>query len=111
MHEDVISKLRRAGQLTHMANGREGVPITLQFKGKVPQLQRSERKRWLEDLFKDWTSKHDHLPVEIDAQSVSLSGQTIDAKCSIDHIDDIRQASEIDGLQLEVARVIQAAND
>ena len=109
MDEEIIQKLRREGQLTPMPDGQEGVPITLQFKGEVPALQRPERKLWLEGVFTDWQEQQSHLPVQIEAGSVSLSGQTVDAVVATGQLDEVRKAAESSDLHVEIVRTIQAA--
>jgi hypothetical protein len=111
MDEDIIKKLRREGQLTPMPDGHEGVPITLHFKGKLPALQRPERKQWLQHFFSEWHATQPHLPLQLDTRSVSLSGQTVIAVGSAEQLDDIRKAAESSDLHVEIVRSMLVGGD
>ena len=105
--EDRISKLRRDQKLARMPDGSEGVPISLQYKGSVPPLPREERKRWLLDHFAGLENKLSHLGIHLDPKTLSLSGQTVEAVCSVDCVEQVRKAVEPEQHEVTVVRSFQ----
>lgn len=110
MDEQLINKLRDKQNLLQMPDGSEGVAVTMQFKGAVPALPRPERKKWLLQHFSSIGKELAGMPVQIDSVSVSVSGQTIEAICSVDRLADLRAVVEPKGLRVDVVRTIQAAS-
>lgn len=108
MEGSIIHKLRQNQQLQRMADGREGVPITVQFKGPVPALPRPERKEWLAQHFGDLKRELADLPIQMDTASISLSGQTVEAICAVDYIEKLRSLCAGGEHDIEIIRTIQA---
>jgi|SRR5882724_1785123 len=110
MDEELIKKLRDQQNLLHMPDGSEGVAVTVQFKGSVPALPRQERKKWLLNHFSSIGKELAGIPLQIDNQSVSISGQTIEAVCAVDHLAELRAVVEPKGHRVDIVRTIQAAS-
>ena len=112
MDEDhvVIAKLRQDQRLEKMADGAEGVPISLQYKGSVPSLPRPERKQWLLERFNHLEDKLSHLGIEFDSQTLSLSGQTVEARCNANCFEQVRKALPSDEYAITVVRKLQVTS-
>ena len=110
MEEHVIQELRKKQSLHPLPQGNEGVMVTLQFKGDVPAKGRPERKQWLVDHFNCVEKSLIDLPVKIDTQSVSVSGQTIEAVCDVNHLADLRAVVEPTGHRVDIMRTVQVVS-
>ncbi|PWU19764.1 MAG: hypothetical protein C5B50_05760 [Verrucomicrobia bacterium] len=108
MDQKLLEKLRQKQGLVQMPDGSEGVPVTLQFKGEVPAAPRPERKRWLINHFCGLGKQLANFPVMIDPDSVSVSGQTVEAVCPTDRLSEFRAAVEPTGHRVDVLRTMQA---
>jgi len=108
MDQHLIEKLRLGQSLKKMQDGSEGVSVTVQFPGKVPAVSRPERKEWLREHFAQLGARLADLPVHLDTASVSVSGQTVEATCSLDCLPKLQQALESNGHKVEIVRTIQA---
>src|SRR4029450_3866892 len=85
-----VDKLRRDQSLRELPDGREGIDVTLQFVGSVPAESRPERKDWLKKRFSKANELFD-APLDLKPESLSVSGQSIDATVPVDDFDDIRE--------------------
>lgn len=109
MDAKVVDKLRRDQSLHELPDGREGVDVTLQFVGSVPAESRPERRDWLEKCFSNVKERFDaHL--DLKPESLSVSGQSIDATVPVDEFDDIRDRLAVEGVRLAVTRMIKVVD-
>lgn len=104
--QKVLDRLRQAQALHELPDGREGIDVTLQFVGKVPQVGRAERKEWLASRF---SSANNHLSeaVALEPQSLSTSAQSIQAVVPVTAFDSIRQQLSADEIRVEVVQTYQ----
>ncbi len=109
MDEHLIERLRRGQSLKKMQDGRDGVPVTVQFQGTVPFASRPERKEWLRQHFAQLGARLVHLPIQLDPASVSVSGQTVEATIALDCLSELRQTVESGGDKVEIMRTMQSA--
>jgi hypothetical protein len=109
MDDHLIDKLRIGESLKKMPDNREGVAVTVQFQGEVPAVSRPERKEWLRNHFAQLGAQLANLCVHLDPASVSVSGQTVEAICSLDCLPKLQHALESAGHKVEIVRTVQAA--
>ncbi|MFT4101400.1 MAG: hypothetical protein QM674_10255 [Burkholderiaceae bacterium] len=96
-----ITRLRRDGALQKLPDGTESVLVTLQYQGSVPALPRAQRKQWLLERF---SGLYGH-EMELVADSVSPSGQTIEGLCAVARIDEARGKVEANNDRLDIVQL------
>jgi hypothetical protein len=91
MNSKVLEKLYKLGAVDKLANGQEGVRVSLMCNSTLPRTSRSARRNILQQRFGDVAN--DILPdgAEIDLNSLSVSGQTVEAVLPIDNYDRIAE--------------------
>jgi hypothetical protein len=109
MDAKVVDKLRRDQSLRELPDGREGVDVTLQFVGAVPAESRPKRKDWLKKRFSDVQERLD-APLDFKPESLSVSGQSIDATVPVDDFDDVREKLSQEGVRLAVTPMIKVVD-
>lgn len=100
---NTIARLRRDEALRTLPDGTEAVPVTLQYQGSIPSLPRAERKQWLQKHFTDLYGED----MQLDVDTVSPSGQTVQALCPVTHFDEIRRKLETSNDRLDIVRSLQ----
>lgn len=87
----LAQKLSSRGMLEHFDGGGEALPVSLMVRSdafrKTPS--RAQRKQMLKSMF---TQKLNDLignGLEVDFNSLSVSGQTVDAKLEVSHLPSI----------------------
>jgi len=105
-----IQKLRQDGLLKAMAGGQLGVPISVQYLGNIPALARPARKDWLLNHFQSLGVEMVHLPFSLDTNSISVSGQTVDALCDADEFEHVRDVLEAGEHRVTIQRPHRVTN-
>ena len=109
MDPKVVDKLRRDQSLRELPDGREGIDVTLQFIGAVPAESRPKRRDWLEKCFSSVKERLDaHL--DLKPESLSVSGQSIDATVPVDEFDDIRDRLAGENVRLAMTRMVKVVD-
>ncbi len=103
MDDPVIRKLRRNNALHTLPDGSEAVPVTLQYQGPMPALPRNERKRWLGERFSRLYGE-----LRLDLDSVSPSGQTVQALCPVQRLPEIREQTKANEDRVDIVQTYQA---
>jgi hypothetical protein len=106
MDGKVVEKLRRDQSLRELPDGREGIDVTVQFVGLVPAGSRPERKDWLKKRFSKVKEGFD-AGLDLKPESLSVSGQSIDATVPVEELDDIREKLSQEGLRLAVTPMVK----
>ncbi len=110
VHE--ITKLRQDQQLRPARDGAEGVPISIQYKGLVPELPRDERKRWLLNRFiDDIEGKLSHLGIHLHPATISLSGQTVEGECDVNSLDEVQKTFQPAQYDVKVVKKMQVTQE
>ena len=109
MDPKIVDKLRRDQSLRELPDGREGVDVTLQFVGSVPADSRPERKTWLTKRFSNVKERYD-ARVNLKPESLSVSGQSIDATVPVEEFDEIRDQLSQEGVRLNVTRMVKVVD-
>ena len=103
-----LNKLRGQQALVIKPDGREGVPVTLQYRGSdVPKVSRPERKQWLKDRFLAVRNKLGGDEISLDAESISSTAQTVEAVCPVDQMDAFEATAQAENLRVDVMRNVQ----
>jgi hypothetical protein len=102
-----IAKLRRDNALKSLADGREAVPITLQFKGDLSKMSRADRKKWLRKRAEELYSNDQGRGLCLDLETVSPSAQTVEALCPVDYLDDITKKAQLNDDRVDIQRIQQ----
>ena len=84
------------------------LPISVQFRGNVPLVPRHERKVWLTEHFLEMKKDLEDLPVRITDDTLSVSGQSVEAYCDPRSLADIRRRLEAQGHAVNVVRMVKA---
>lgn len=103
MEDPHIARLRRDEALKTLPDGTVAVPVTLQYQGPVPALPRAERKQWLRERF---SRLYGHLP--LDLESVSPSGQTVEALCPVELFPQICEQINANSDRIDIVQTRQA---
>ena len=109
MDAKVVKRLRRNQSLRELPDGREGVDVTLQFMGSVPAESRPERKVWLKNCFSEVKERLD-ARLDLKPESLSVSGQSIDATVPVDEFDDIREKLSQEGVRVAVLQMVKVVD-
>jgi hypothetical protein len=109
MDAKVVEKLRRDQSLRDLPDGREGIDVTLQVLGPPPSASRPARHDWLQKRFSTVKARFD-AGLDLRPESLSISGQSIDATVALDEVDDIREQLSQDGVRLAVSRLTKVVD-
>jgi hypothetical protein len=105
----IIDKLRRDQSLRQLPDGRQGVDVTLQHVGSVPAESRPERKDWLSKRFSSLNTQFD-ARLHLKPESLSISGQSIDATVPVDDVDDLQEKLSRQGVRLAITRMVKVVD-
>jgi hypothetical protein len=96
----IAQDLSRQGLLPHLTNGEDAILVSFMIKDKFTDGEpRQKRKEILKQKFSACLGKFAKSDLEADFNSISVSGQTINAKLAVRKIStvvDALQTSEID---------------
>jgi len=87
MDEHTIKKLRNLGALSRLPTGEEGVRVSLQYKPRLEEPSRSVRRDILHREFQKIASEGVPEGSSVDLESLSVSGQTVEAVLPVQHYD------------------------
>lgn len=108
MDTDHIARLRRDQMLSTLDDGSEAVSLAVQFPGDLPRLDRAARREWLHSHF---SQLGEALPVnalEMHPETLSISGQSIEARCAVRELPKVKQLLESSGHRVSITRKLQA---
>ncbi len=94
MDPEKLEKLRRAHAVRRLPDGREGVSVTIQYRGEMPAVPRTARREWLEHEIARVVRSVECEGAVVVPESVSVSGQTMEA---------IVPAGELENLESRLA--------
>ena len=97
-----LKKLADRGVLVDLPRGKKGVPASLQYRGKLNSRSRAERKNELKEALGKAIELVRSVGGEVDADSVSVSGQTIDSVIPADDYERVRKHLESEGMRLDL---------
>jgi hypothetical protein len=109
MDRSLLEKLRRNQSLRTMSDGREGVAVTVQYVGDPPRATRGERRNWLQDLFAQLSDRLGS-GLEITPDSLSLSGQTVEAVVPVAELDALSDRLSGEQFRLDVSQSRQVVD-
>ncbi len=89
--------------------GRERLHVTVQWPGRPEGDDRASRKRSLRDRLQEALAPHPE--VDVDWDTVSLSGQTVEAEISAEGVDATVQELEAKGLRVDAVVDTQVIQD
>ena len=103
MNETQVAELRDAGLTTTAPDGQEHVKVTLQVQQPLADPTREQRRSHLSAIFSQIaTERADHLTV--DPESLSVSGQLVDATVACDAFDHVVPDLAKEGVRVDIAR-------
>jgi hypothetical protein len=82
--------------------------VSIQFPGELPQLDRAARRRWLESHFNTVSAAIPAKGFALDHNSLSVSGQSIEARCLAMEIPELTKLLESSGHRVALVRTLQA---
>ena len=89
MDAKVLDKLYKIGAVERLPDGQDGVRVSLQYRGPMTNPSRSHRRDLLKQTFEDIARSIASEGAEVDLDSVSVSGQTVEAILPVAKYDDI----------------------
>jgi|GEM_PF-2678754 len=106
MDSQVLDRLYKLGAIDRLANGQDGVKVSLMWQTRLSEPSLSARKDLLQRKFE--SAANDILPdgAEVNLNSISISAQTVEAVLPINNFDDItkklkQQSIRVDPLTRE----------
>ena len=106
MDATLLERLYKLGAIERMANGQDGVRVSLMWDSTLSEPSRPARRDLLRQKFE--CVANEILPdgAEVDLNSISVSGQTVEALLPIDNYDQIT-----DKLKQQSIRVAPLTNE
>lgn len=89
MDPKVLDKLYKLGAVDRLPNGQDGVRVSLQYRSRLTSGSRSDRRDLLKQAFEDIAKDIVSDGAEVDLDSISVSGQTVEAILPVTQYDDI----------------------
>lgn len=85
----LLKKLRELGAIEHLEAGADGVRVSLQYRSRLTEPSRDRRRDILISEFK--RIAHDLITegAKVDLNSISVSGQTVEAVLPLDKYDQL----------------------
>lgn len=102
MDSKVLEKLYKLGAIDKLANGRDGVRVSLMWKTTLPAASRSTRRSMLRQKFENVANDIRAYGAEVDLDSVSISGQTVEAILPIDKYDEISDKLKKEDIRVDL---------
>lgn len=89
MDVKMLKKLRQLGAIEHLDAGTDGVRVSLQYRSRLTDPSRARRRDILKSQFE--RIAHDLVSegAKVDLDSMSISGQTVEAVLPVDKYDDL----------------------
>jgi len=102
MDSKLLERLYKLGAVNQLANGQDGVKVSLMWNSTLSQTSRSARRNLLQQKFE--SAANDILPdgAEVDLSSISVSGQTVEAVFPIDNFDQITDKLKQQSIRVDV---------
>lgn len=85
----LLKKLRQLGAIEHLDAGADGVRVSLQCRLKLTEQSRIRRRDVLKSEFERIADDLSKEGVKVDLDSISVSGQTVEAVLPLDKYDDL----------------------
>ena len=92
MASHTIIKLSKVNALEHLKTGETAVRVSLQYQPKLTETSREMRHILLIDKFKQLADALIQKGAEMDLSTLSVSGQTVEALISVDHLKEIKKS-------------------
>lgn len=91
MDSRLIEKLDRMGALSCLGTGKKAVRVTMQYQPALDVKSRDLRRRALYEEFERVRDNIESKGAEVDLESLSVSGQTVEALLPLDRCDEIEE--------------------
>ena len=96
----VIERLRRDEVVRTLPDGTEVVPVSIQHQEPLASMPRAERKQWLSERFAQLYGGD----VRLQTESVSPSGQTVEALCPIAELSKLMEKTAANSDRVDIVR-------
>lgn len=106
MDAKVLKKLYDTGAIDRLSNGQDGVRVSLQYQSATSG-SRSSRRTLLKQAFKDIAKEIVSEGAEVDLDSISVSGQTVEAILPVDNYDNIAGKLNQQNIRVDLVQVKQ----
>jgi hypothetical protein len=100
MDKDLVQRLRDLGAIARLETGQEGVRVSLHYKPRLEEPSRSARRDILQREFQKIASEVVPEGTEVHLESLSISGQTVEAVLPLGDYDRV-----VDDLEQREVRV------
>jgi len=98
MDSSIIQKLRQDQALVTLPDGGEGVQVTLEYPGPIPEPSRAGRKKWLcghfQGVMKQLKQDGIGLVTSVLEEGISTSGQSLRAAVPVKQLAQLREHLE-----------------
>jgi hypothetical protein len=110
----IAQRLSRQGLLPHLTNGDEAIPVSLMITERfIDSESRQKRRELLTQKFSVCLDQFGKSDLEADFNSISVSGQTINAKLAVRKLEaivDVLESSDIDVRPVVEVQVVSQAS-
>jgi hypothetical protein len=100
MDED-LEQLASQGLVAKMASGKDGLRVSLQYQPRLSSKSLDERRQVLE---REFAARTQDPLVEVDQDSLSVTGQSVEALVAANDYEDVRRSLEASDLRVDLAR-------
>ncbi len=102
MDAKALAKLYKRGAVDRLSNGKDGIRVSLQYKSKLSTPSRSYRRTLLQETFENIAKVILSEGAEIDLNSLSVSGQTVEAVLPVDKYDNITDKLKAQDIRVDL---------
>ena len=105
MDEKILKEMENLDQLILLENGMRGVPVVLQYKPRLHHQPRADRKTFLTNEFKAVQNQIGTSGVRIDLETVSPSGQLVQAIVPVDQLANVEKELKTRNIEMQPDRM------
>lgn len=98
----MLEKLYKLGAIKQLGTGTDGIRVSLQYEPRITEPSRSERRSILHDEFQRVAESINKKGAEVDLNSISVSGQTVEAVLPISEYDEILDDLSTRGIRMDL---------
>lgn len=106
-----LSKLAQRDQLAQLSSGRPGVPATLQLQQRQSSSTMDARRNTLREQFAKAAPAVERLGGEVNLNSLSITGQTVEAILPVDQYDQIETSLRSQEIRVDLLINRQVISD
>lgn len=103
-----MSSLAKSGLVVPDSSGKDAVRVYLQYLPSVSGKSAAARGKALRDRFERVARRHEAMGVQLDPESMSVSGQMIEALLPLEHYEQARHELEDEKVRVDIVESFDA---